>query len=251
MGEGPAIVILHGLFGSSDNWGTFGRMLSEKGYSAYLVDLRNHGKSPHDSEFNYRIMSDDLHKFIEQEKLTNPVIIGHSMGGKVAMTYCLNYPGNASALVVVDISPRYYEPNHQHIVAALQYADPASCTSRKEAEARLQEKLNDPGMVQFLAKNLYWNEHNKLDWRFYLDGIAPNIESIGEAISGNDTAGIHALFTRGERSDYITGADELEIKKLFKNSEIVTVAGAGHWVHADQPGALLDHLLAFISHGHL
>lgn len=247
MGEGPAIVILHGLFGSSDNWATFGKQLAGLGFSVYLVDQRNHGKSLHSDVFDYYAMADDLHELLEQEQPDRPVILGHSMGGKTAMTFCRRYPGKAHGLVVVDIAPRYYKPHHIDIIDALLHADPSSRSSRKEAEAMLGERIADPSVVQFLAKNLFWDEHQKLNWRFNLAAIQRNIEEVGAAIADSPPLSVPALFVRGEKSGYITQEDEVQITRMFPNSEIRTVPGAGHWVHADNPGYLLELLLGFLS----
>lgn len=249
IGEGQPLIILHGLFGSSDNWQTLGKYFAEQGFATYLVDQRNHGRSPHSDEWNYRVMSDDLKELIEDEKLEKPIIVGHSMGGKTSMQFAIDHPGMLSKLVVADISPRKYNRTQSDVAQALLVVDLDSVKSRKEAEDILNEGINDNGTKQFLLKNLYWKEGTEqLAWRFNLEVIAENIAAASEGlnIAPCKTCEVPALFLRGDRSDYITDKDNEEIKRIFPNSTVQTIANSGHWIHAEQPTAFFKAVIDFI-----
>ena len=250
LGEGQPLIILHGLFGSSDNWQTLGKYFAEQGLAVYLVDQRNHGRSPHSEEWSYRVMTDDLLELIEEEKLEKPIIMGHSMGGKTAMQFAVDHPGKLQKLVVADIAPRKYNRTQSDVAQALLAVDLESVKSRKEAEDLLSEGIDDNGTKQFLLKNLYWKEGEteKLAWRFNLDVIARNISAASEAlqIPPGHTCEVQALFIRGERSDYITEADHEQIKSIFPYSTFQTIGNAGHWIHAEQPAAFFKAVMDFI-----
>ena len=246
-GEGKPVIILHGLFGLSDNWQTIGKQLVQNGFEVYLVDLRNHGSSPHISEFNYDVLSKDVLELIEQENIISPALLGHSLGGKTAMQFALHYPEKISSPIVVDIAPRYYQPHHQEVLNGLFSVNLDTIKSRGEAEKILSAKIGDVGTRQFLLKNLYWKEPNKLDWKFNLKGIADNIENVGEEIKAETTFDKPTLFIKGEKSNYINEYDTASIKKLFPVSKILTAPNAGHWVHAEKPEWLLENVLSFLN----
>lgn len=236
-GTGRPLLILHGLFGISDNWASLARQWAEQ-FTVYAIDLRNHGQSPHSEEWNYRVMSEDVAELIRDYKLKDVAIIGHSMGGKTAMRLTLDHPELVSRLIVSDIAPRAAGENQRDVVEALLRVQPERLASRKEAEAILSERIRDNGTLQFLLKNLYWKEtggEKKLSWRFNLDVISRNLDVVAEATNSPSPCFTDTLFIRGERSAYINAEDETEIAYVFPNSEIVTIPGAGHWVHADQP----------------
>ena len=178
LGEGnPPIVILHGVFGSCDNWLTVSKGLAETN-KIYLLDARNHGQSPHSDEFNYSVMADDLYEFIQQKNLVKPIIIGHSMGGKTVMKFALKYPDAFSKMVVVDISPRYYAPHHQSILAGLNAIPINTMQTRQEADDILKTFEPELGVRQFLLKNIYRNEQNGFSWRMNFEVIKNKIENI-------------------------------------------------------------------------
>jgi esterase len=239
-GEGKPLFILHGLFGSGDNWSSLSKSFAENCFCCYAIDQRNHGRSPHSDEFTYEAMADDLFELIQHEHLGKVDIIGHSMGGKTAMFFAAKYPDNIEKLIIADMSPRYYAPHHQSILYALKSIDPESLQSRKEAEEKLRIALKDESTIQFLLKNLYWKEDNHLDWRFGLREIENNINNIGAEFKPSISINVPTLFIRGERSGYINESDEAEIKKIFLKSEIKTITGAGHWVHAEKPAEFLE-----------
>jgi esterase len=236
-GQGQPLIILHGLFGSLDNWQTLARQFSEH-FTTYIVDQRNHGQSPQSEEWTYEAMVNDLVELIEDENIKQPVILGHSMGGKIAMFFAVQHPELLDKLIVADIAPRKYEPHHDKIIEALYAVDVENISSRKEAEDRLSQHINDFGTKQFLLKNLYWKdvEAKKLDWRFNLEVIAKNIEKIGMAVPDNKPAeDLSTLFIGGSNSNYIQEKDHQTIKKVFPKAEIKTIDGAGHWLHAEKP----------------
>ena len=239
-------MILHGLFGMGDNWATLSRQFSEKGFVVYVVDARNHGRSPHSDEFNFPLMSNDMIELLDDEKLASAAVIGHSMGGKTAMWMACEHPDRISKLVVADMAPRFYAPHHQSVIAAIHAVNLDQVTSRKEVENMLRDSLRDEGTIQFLLKNLYWNEKEKLKWRFNLDGIEKNISNIGIALPEQYHFEGKTLFLRGEKSGYITDADKTDIEKHFPAAEIKTVPDAGHWIHAENPTGFMEAVIPFL-----
>ena len=246
LGEGnPPIVILHGVFGSCDNWLTVSKGLAETN-KIHLLDARNHGQSPHSEEFNYDLMADDLEEFIIQNKLVNPIIIGHSMGGKTAMKFASKHPTLYSKMIVVDISPRYYPPHHHSILAGLEAIKLGALQSRQEADDILKSFEPSLGVRQFLLKNLYRNEQNGFSWRMNLNVIKSKIENIGEPLDVNSKITNPTLFIRGANSNYILETDIELINSIFSDAKIATVENAGHWVQAERPTEFLDEVKKFI-----
>ncbi len=245
MGEGQPLIILHGVFGTSDNWQTFAKQLADQ-YEVYLPDQRNHGLSPHSDEFDYHVMADDLQEFIETHQLTRPVILGHSMGGKVAMFFATKYPERFDKLIVVDIAPRAYPVHHQKILEALGAVKIDEISNRKEAEDQMKPIIADAGIRQFLLKNLKREDHGRFSWKLNLPVISRNIERVGEAVDSGQTVDKPVLFVGGEKSDYIREEDQALIQQIFPRARIVTIPGAGHWVHAEQPKLLLEEVTGFL-----
>ena len=249
MGTSSAtpIVILHGLFGSSDNLGSIARELaepSEQGGPAYdvlVVDLREHGRSPHTEAATYPHMAADVHALIAKLGLKDIVLVGHSMGGKAAMLFAQRWPELLKHLVVIDIGPREHTNNQGHIVDALRTADLSPGRTRKEVEAHIAQRVKEPGVVQFLLKNLYWQSEQQLAWRMNVEGLARDLQHILAAI-GPETVRVPTTFIRGGQSDYITREDVPAIKEQFPNSKVETIPFAGHWVHAQAP----DEVVAII-----
>jgi esterase len=234
IGEGAPFLILHGFLGMSDNWKTIGNKFAEEGYQVHLLDQRNHGRSPHSSEMNYEVMSQDVKHYCETHDLKDVILLGHSMGGKVAMQFAGDFPELLKKLIIVDISPRYYAPHHQEILAGLQALEDENITSRGAAEDFLSKFIPDKGTRLFLLKNLYWKTKEKLSLRLNLPVLANSANDIGLALSENIRFDKPSLFIKGGKSGYITQEDVLLINKHFPNSKIETIPGAGHWVHAEK-----------------
>ncbi len=245
-GSGQPLIILHGLFGQSDNWNTHAKLFAEQNFDVYTVDMRNHGLSPHSDDFSYQLMSDDVLELITDNNLKNIVLLGHSMGGKVAMLFAIEHPQLLDKLIVADMAPKYYPPHHTKIIAGLQAVDFNIIKSRKEVESVLSNYISDMGTKQFLLKNLYWKNDTELAWRFNLKSIAEHIENMGEVTVSTNSCETPALFIRGEKSNYILDADKILIKELFTNSTFETIAGAGHWLHADKPKEFFECVMSFI-----
>jgi pimeloyl-ACP methyl ester carboxylesterase len=246
FGEGNPVVILHGLFGTLDNWQTVGRQIAEQ-YMVYLLDQRNHGRSPHTEEITYPLMAEDLHHFLESQWMFKAHIIGHSMGGKTAMQFALQYPGMVDKLIVVDIAPKAYQGGHQAIFEALFALDPATVSDRKEAEAILSQHISERGVRQFLLKNLSRQKgNNGYQWKMNLPTIHQHYADILKAPEASTPFTGETLFIRGGQSDYIQDEDRAAILKWFPNARIETVEQAGHWVHAEAPEALLRLVLEFL-----
>lgn len=247
FGEGTPLIILHGLFGQSDNWNTLAKQFALQGFHVFTLDQRNHGLSPHDPVWNYEVMAEDLYEFIEEHRLNAPIIMGHSMGGKTVLFFEHAHPQLASRLILVDIAARTYEPHHDQVLEALNAVDFNSVSSRKEAEAILNSYLSDFGTKQFLLKNIYWKDetNKRLDWRFDLKTITTNYNNIGvEAPEYKSTT--KTLVIRGEKSHYVSEQDIKSYRSRFSDLSAETIAGAGHWVHAEKPKEFYETVLKFI-----
>jgi len=245
LGHGEPLVLLHGLFGQSDNWFGVAPKLAEK-FHVLIPDLRNHGHSPHHAEMDYPLMAADVEKFFAAQKIESAHVIGHSMGGKVAMQFALNFPARVKKLVVVDMAPRAYQRRHDHIFEALLALDLASFQTRAEIEAALEPKIPSLNLRRFLLKNLGRNDHGKFVWKMNLRGVAENYSRLGEVLSLQNQFNKPALFIRGGESDYVNPADEVEIQRLFPLAQIQTIASANHWVHADAPEDFVRLVLDFL-----
>lgn len=246
FGEGQPLLILHGLFGQSDNWNTLAKQFSEQGLQVYTIDQRNHGLSPHSSTWDYHSMSMDIEELIQDLLLENCILLGHSMGGKTAMQFALEHGDLLDKLIVADMAPKYYAPHHQAVLQGLQAVDFKKIQNRKEAEDILSQYIDDFGTRQFLLKNIFWKDDGIMDWRFNLRIIQEKIENMGEAIQVDNPCEVPTLFIRGEKSMYIEDSDLLTIKDIFPRSYVETIKDAGHWVHAEQPQAFFKAVMDFI-----
>ncbi len=245
LGEGEPIVILHGVFGSSDNWLTVGKQLANT-WKVFLVDQRNHGQSFHNDHHDYEVMSEDLKQFLEGNSLQGINLVGHSMGGKVAMTFALDNPEYIKRLVVVDIAPKQYPVHHSAILQGLSSIDLGSLQSRSDADAQLAAYVPEIGVRQFLLKNLSRGPEG-FRWKLNLSAISGQIEKLGEAPGSEMQFAGTSLFIRGATSDYVEDEDKNLILDQFPNSQLVTIENAGHWVHAEQPEIFLRHLVEFLN----
>jgi len=246
IGEGRPLIILHGLFGASDNWLSIGKHLSQD-YKVYLVDQRNHGNSPKSGEFNYSVMAEDLAEFINEHQIYDPIILGHSMGGKTAMQFAVNYPDKIQKLIVADIAPREYHLHHQLILEGLSSVDLGSIKNRKEADEQLAKFVPEPGVRQFLLKNLSRTADGGFAWKINLPVIKKEIGNVGEPLQEGVSFDKPTLFVRGAKSDYIRDEDELLINKIFSNYRLATIPDAGHWLHAERPVEFLECITDFLT----
>jgi len=243
--QGEPLLILHGLFGMLDNWATLGRKFSDH-FQVYTIDQRNHGKSPHSQAMNYEIMANDLAEFIEQHQLSEANIIGHSMGGKVAMQFAYLYPHLTKKLIVVDIAPKTYAGNHNHIFEAMESLNLNEIESRKQADEALTPSLPNLGVRQFILKNLARNNHNNYYWRPAVSYIKANYGTIAGGVLGiSGSFNTPTLFIRGGKSDYILDEDWPGIKSQFPNATLTQIEDAGHWVHAEKPMEFYEAALNF------
>jgi pimeloyl-ACP methyl ester carboxylesterase len=232
---GRALFILHGLFGSSDNWQTLAKQFAEN-FTVYLIDQRNHGRSPHSPEHSYAAMSEDLLELVDSEKLDKVLLLGHSMGGKTAMQFAISHPERVEKMVVVDISPKKYPITNLDIAEALEKVNLNEVTTRKEVESILSQDIKDIGTMQFLLKNLYWDDNQKLAWRFNLEALKANLANVALATPIPPTPlQMPVLFVKGGKADYVFTSDSKLIHEIFANARIETIPEAGHWVHADKP----------------
>jgi len=246
FGSGYPLIILHGLFGASDNWISIGKMLAER-YEVFIPDQRNHGRSFKSNDFNYEVMVKDLLKFISINGITNPSIMGHSMGGKVAMKFAIDHTEKLNKLIVVDIAPKYYPVSHQQILAGMLSLNLNAISSRKEADQVLAKYVIQHQIRQFLLKNLTRTTDGKFEWKINLGVINDNIEVIGREIDPGEKFDGATLFIDGDDSDYIREEDHALIAAMFPNSKIENIANAGHWIHAEQPQKFSQVVLDFLS----
>ena len=253
FGQGQPLIILHGLFGQSDNWNSLAKQFSEQGFEVYTVDQRNHGLSPHSDVWNYKAMSEDLLELIKDNDLKNIVLLGHSMGGKTAMQFAVDYPQHLDKLIVVDIAPKYYAIHHQGVLEGLQAVDFNLVKTRKEVDEVLSKYISDFGTKQFLLKNIFWTDEEEMAWRFNLKVITQQIENVGKEVddvgkapSTDLVCEVQTLFVRGEQSNYVLDEDLDLIQEIFPRSMMDTIPGAGHWVHAEKPKEFYEAVLKFI-----
>lgn len=247
FGNGQAFIFLHGFLGMGDNWKSLGTKFSENGYEVHLVDQRNHGRSFHSEEQNYEVMVADLKSYCDTHQLKDFVLLGHSMGGKTAMSFAVQYPELVSKLIVVDISPRYYPAHHDDILNGLSSLDFQTLKTRGAVDEALSHYVSNLGIRQFLLKNLYWKEKGVLALRINLPVLERNSAEVGEPLPMHSKFNKETLFLRGDRSEYVTVQDEALIHAHFPKSKIVTIANAGHWLHAENPADFYTEVNRFLN----
>ncbi|TNF88620.1 MAG: alpha/beta fold hydrolase [Gammaproteobacteria bacterium] len=245
-GDGEALVVLHGLFGSSRNWQSLSRRFASR-FQVFSVDLRNHGQSFHADEMNYPAMAGDLAALLQQLGLESCRILGHSMGGKVAMTLAANYPGLVGRLVIADIAPVSYLHHYDDLIEPILALPLEQIESRTQADHRLRQHIPEDPLRTFLLQNLVRQADG---WRWRINWRA--IQRDMEFLTGFDEmpAGwridLPTLFIRGARSDYVGDAEIDLIRERFGDAEIATIEGAGHWLHAERPEEFAERVLAFL-----
>ena len=247
FGAGQPLIILHGLFGQSDNWNTLAKNFAGEDLRVFTIDQRNHGLSPHDDVWTYEAMAQDLKAFIDEHDLEQPILLGHSMGGKTVMFFEKMFPGVAGKIIVADIAARSYPAHHTDVLKALHAVNFDEVKTRKEAEAVMNEHIKDFLTKQFLLKNIYWKdtEENRMAWRFNMKVISDNYDNVSMAVPPFESS-TPALVVRGERSNYISEQDLEDFRKRFPHLSVKTISGAGHWVHAEKPTEFFNAVLQFI-----
>jgi esterase len=253
-GIGPPLFILHGLYGSSDNWVTIARRLSES-FTVFLPDQRNHGQSPHSDKHDYDSMSEDLFELTEELKIKKFFLAGHSMGGKVAVNFAMKWPEKINSLVIIDISPfrssdpeRKYYREHKQILESLLSTDLSLVGSRADVEAILSKSIESGKTRDFVLKNLQRTGERTFVWKMNVKSLYENIEKIVDGlpcpgIDEEPVTGFPVTFIKGEDSEYLPYSEFVAVQKLFPVAEMITVKNAGHWVHAERPDAIIDILL--------
>ncbi len=248
IGEGPALIVLHGLFGSASNWRSIANKLSDE-FTVYTLDARNHGESPWADSMSYMEMAEDIANFIDQHQINNANVVGHSMGGKTAMTFALNHPEKLNKLVIADIAPKAYSHggSHKYYIDNMLKLDLEQLQGRKEAELYLTEQLNEPKpVIQFLLQNLIFKD-NRYKWRINLNSLDQNLASIMGEIPAPGSSNHSSLFLYGENSNYVQLTDHELINSLFKQCSIQSISNAGHWLHAEQPVEFTRKIREFLS----
>lgn len=258
FGSGDPLVILHGLYGSSDNWVSIAKTL-EKSFRVILVDQRNHGQSPHSPEHTYTSLTSDLLEFFDDLKLEKAILLGHSMGGKVAMQFTIDHPERVTSLIVVDIAPWSHISSisdkiieeHQLIIKGLKSIPINSLTSRNQADDILSNWVRSEQIRQFLLKNLKREQNGSFSWKLNLSTIASNLNNLMDRINPktqNQPCKVKTLFIKGELSNYIPVEREKDLKEFFGNSRLVTIEQAGHWVHSEKPNEFSNTVFEFLNH---
>ena len=254
FGQGPPLIIIHGLYGSSDNWLSIGKKLADN-FEVFLIDQRTHGKSPHSQDHNYQLLKEDLREFMDNQSIEKAIIMGHSMGGKTAMFFAVDYPEKVSNLIIIDISPLAYKTTnsnqllaHASIIRAMYNLDFYGITSRKEIDNILAKSIPENRIRQFLLKNIKRSKDNEYSWSLNIKTIKNELTNIMEGFDENqiEITDFPILFIKGENSDYILDNDKEAISQFFPFAKIKTIPNAGHWLHAEQPELFLKKLKEFI-----
>jgi esterase len=252
-GNGPPLVILHGLYGSSDNWATIAKSLSES-YTVILPDQRNHGQSPHNFIHDYDAMRSDLYELAIDLKLGKFFLAGHSMGGKTAISFALHWPEMLNGLLVADISPFTNENKsesaynqHLNILKSILSVDPARIKTRDEARNILSENISSDKITGFILKSLTRTQKAGFAWKINAGALLKNLEKIMAGIDRKDltqqVTGFPVIFLKGAESDYLPDTDFTEIRRVFPAAEFVKIQGAGHWIHADKPDEVAGYIM--------
>jgi pimeloyl-ACP methyl ester carboxylesterase len=245
-GDGPPVVVLHGLLGSARNWATIARQLGES-HRVFCLDLRNHGESPWAETMTFGEMAEDVAAFLDRHDLPSATVIGHSMGGKVAMRLALSHGERVTRLMVVDVAPVTYDHSFADYLEAMQRVDLASTTRRAEIDARLAEAIPDQGVRAFLLQNLVRSEAG-FAWRVNLDALRANMAAIMDFPTSEEEAPYDGptLFVAGGHSSYVLPEHRPAIERWFPRAELVAIDDAGHWVHAERPAEFLSAVRRFL-----
>jgi pimeloyl-ACP methyl ester carboxylesterase len=232
QGDGPPLIILHGFLGSSENWRVVSQRLG-RDFKVYSVDLRNHGRSPHSDLMSYPVMAEDVRELMAEQDLTGPFLLGHSMGGKVAMQLATLHPDSVSKLVIVDIATKAYPPAHRSILSGMRALDLSAYTSFAAIGEALGGSIPDPAVRRFLLKNLAREADGKFYWRLGLNEIIQNYDQLAGAITAEKRFTKSVCFIRAGLSGFVQDEDLPALREIFPSAEFLVIADAGHWVHID------------------
>ncbi len=243
-GEGPALILIHGLFGSASNLGMVARGLAGD-FTVYSLDVRNHGESPHCDSMAYPEMAADVIDFMDQQGIDQCPLLGHSMGGKIAMQVATDYAERVSKLIVADVAPVTYPPHHEGTLAGLKAVEEATITSRSQADDLLANTVPEAGVRAFLLKSLKRDEQGEFHWSLNRAAIAAQYERLGSANQGQTYPG-QVLFIKGGESNYILPEYQGAVNALFPNASLKVIEGTGHWLHAEKPTIFNKLVLRFL-----
>jgi len=243
-GAGPPLIILHGLFGSSDNWHTLANRWGNS-FTVYALDQRNHGSSPHESAMDYGEMAQDLSQFMDQQQIDSCYIVGHSMGGKVALLFASLYPERVSGLAVLDIGISRVSGKHTDIIKALERVNPGDYSDRRAIEFELEKYIDYAAIRQFLMKNILRRIDNTFSWKFNHTALLDHYTELTAALDLQESYLGSILFLRGAQSSYLEPALDPHILQYFPLAQITTIEKAGHWLHAEQPELIFTEIRDF------
>ncbi|MGY5797157.1 alpha/beta fold hydrolase [Rheinheimera faecalis] len=243
-GQGQAIVLIHGLFGSYENLGVIARALAGQ-WQVVNLDMRNHGRSDWHDSMSYALMAEDVKDTLDHLGLDQVILLGHSMGGKIAMEFALRYPERVNKLILADISPVQNRPRHHEILSALDGIDLNTLQSRQQADQQLALSINETGVRQFLLKSLY-KEDEQFRWRFNIKALIANYQQLLEAPPSKGPYTGPTLFIKGAESDYLLPEHQSLIQQLFPHSKAKIIMGTGHWLHAEKPVAFAKIVTDFL-----
>lgn len=244
-GQGPALIILHGLFGTWENWGAQIKMLAEQ-YDVIAADLRNHGASPHSDELSYHLMAEDVIELMDKQQLDKVLLLGHSMGGKVAMQLAMDHPARVRKLIVADIAPVNYGRHHDDVFQGLFNVELEGLKSRSAADKQLAEHVEIPGVRAFLLKNLQRDKDGNFGWKMNLEALHREYHEISAAPQQGRYEG-PTLFIKGGDSDYLKPEYAEAIQSRFPDASFKIIEGTGHWLHAEKPAAFNRIVERFLS----
>ena len=237
--SGSTILILHGLLGSLDNWQTIAKQLADT-HQVFIIDQRNHGRSPHTDDMSYELLADDMHEFCVQQNISKTTIIGHSMGGKVAMLLALLHPSLVEKLIVVDIAPTFYDGGHETILFAMAEAPLTATEKREDIDKFLEPRIHNFGVRQFIMKNLTRNENGQFEWKCNFEALILNYRKLMDFPKSSNQFVGKTYFIKGEHSNYINQDNFEACDQYFPDNKIIEIKDAGHWVHADNPTAFVE-----------
>ena len=247
IGQGNKdLIILHGFLGMGDNWKSFAVKFSNIGYKVHLLDQRNHGRSFWDKEFNYKILSKDLFCYIKNYKINNPIVLGHSMGGKTAMKFSFDFPEIIKKLIIVDIVPKKYKKSHVDVLKGLALLDFDKLRTRNSVDIELSKFVKENSIRQFLLKNLYWSSKEKLALRLNINVLKDKAAEVSDfPLITNKYKG-NSLFLFGENSEYYSENDDGILRNFFPNSKISLIGNSSHWLHVENPKDFFKEITGWI-----